>query len=157
MHLQRYGCCSTSALPCALQPPLSVLRMLCSLLQGARALQASGCAECRHASHVRMVFMRGQSAGVRRYEEQLEAFARKHTEGVREGLRTPLGLVVMSESGSLARAAGVAAILALYARCLRRRGCAGHAEELLLLAERQVRPCMHPQHACALSRHQSAF
>lgn len=80
-----------------------------------------------------------------RYEHKLEFFADSHLRAQGGIKRTPKGLTFVSERGSLRHAAGVSAILAMYAKGLDCMGEEAKSEELLEFAERQVRKSIHPE------------
>jgi hypothetical protein len=74
-----------------------------------------------------------------RLVEKLDYFAQSHLQ-VQNGIqRTPLGLTFVTEWGSCRHAAGVAAIMAVYARGLRTHD-AHRAAEMLRFAEQQAWP-----------------
>jgi hypothetical protein len=75
-----------------------------------------------------------------RYKEELQRFAEAHLSGTHGVKTTPKGLTFVDEWGSLRHAAGVAGVLAGYARALRAEGQDAEASLIMAFAERQVNP-----------------
>jgi hypothetical protein len=69
--------------------------------------------------------------------ERLEYFAKSHLDCENNIKRTPCGLAFVTEWGSCRHAAGAAAILAVYARLLRKKNAA-RADSVLDFARKQV-------------------
>jgi hypothetical protein len=69
-------------------------------------------------------------------------FANAHLNQTNGIVKTPKGLTFVDQWGSLRHAAGVAGVLAGYARVLRTKNRAVEASPIMALAERQVRPAV---------------
>jgi hypothetical protein len=73
-----------------------------------------------------------------RYKGELQRLADAHLNGANGVKTTPKGLTFVDQWGSLRHAAGVAGVLAGYARVLQAKGQNAQASLIMSFAERQV-------------------